>query len=92
MTTGDKHITTGDKISDLMRKHGFTRDFIASYLDVHVNTLKGYLADDRLPDTKSMYLLAILFEVSMEELLETQDMMFEVIDAKMRMDSWLEKQ
>lgn len=83
-------MTTGEKISELMRRGGYSRDQMATYLGIHKNTFKGYLADDRLPDSKSMYLMAILFEVSIEELLDTKDMLYDVIDAKIRMDKWLE--
>ena len=83
-------MTTGQMISDLMKKHGYSRAFMANYLDVSTQTVTNYCSGGRLPDAESLFLLAILFEKSIEDLLDTQDMMFSVIDAKMRLSKWLE--
>lgn len=59
------------KLKELRKLHNFTQDYVASYLGVIRQTYSHYETGKRSPDANTLYRLAGLYHISVDDLLSS---------------------
>ncbi len=58
------------KLKELRKAHNYTQDYVASVLEVVRQTYSHYETGKRTPDSKTLYKLAGLYNISVEDLMQ----------------------
>ena len=59
----------GERLRELRKVHGYTQDYVASFLGVIRQTYSHYETGRCMPPTQALYKLAGLYRISVEDLL-----------------------
>lgn len=59
-----------EKLKELRKVHGYTQDYVAAALGIVRQTYSHYEAGRRTPSTDTLYKLAGLYEISVEDLMQ----------------------